>query len=66
VELDQLLDQGQADAGAFVGPNPRPLDAVEAFEDVRQLLLGDAGPVIADRQLDPTFSPRPLGESGRG
>jgi hypothetical protein len=35
VELHQFLDQSQTDAGAFVGPSPRPFDSVEALEDVR-------------------------------
>ena len=52
VQLDQLLHQRQADAGALVGAAARALDAVEALEDVRQLLGGNAGAGVAHRQLD--------------
>ena len=51
VELDQLLDQGQADAGPLVRPAARPLDPVEPLEEAGQLLGRDARPGVADGQL---------------
>ena len=35
VEADQFVDQGEPDAGAFVGASSRTLDAVEALKDAR-------------------------------
>ena len=47
---DQLLDQRQADARAFVGARARALDAVEALEDARQLLARNADAGVARPQ----------------
>ena len=46
----ELGDQRQADAGPLEGPRPRPVDPVEPLEEVRQLVLGDAGPGVGDLQ----------------
>ena len=51
MELDQFLDQRQADARALVGPAPRAFDAVEALEEVGEFRRRDAGPGIADDQF---------------
>ena len=45
------LHQRQADARAFVRARPRALDAMEALEELRQLLGGDAGARVPHRQL---------------
>ena len=50
MQLDQLIDQGQADAGPFQRPAALPLDPMEAVKDVRQLGFWDANPGIANRQ----------------
>ena len=47
VQPDQLLHQRQADAGALVGAAARALDAVEALEQLRQLVGRDAGAGVA-------------------
>jgi hypothetical protein len=52
VELDQFLNQRQADARAFVGPRPRPLNPMEALEDVRHVLRGDARAGVPHRQFN--------------
>ena len=51
VQRDQLGDQREADAGALVGAGPRAGDAVEPLEQVRHLVLGDAGAGVGDAQL---------------
>ncbi len=51
VELHQLPDERKSDARPLVGSRPAPLDAVEPLEDVRQLLLGNPGPGVADGQF---------------
>ena len=48
VQLDQLLHQREADAGAFMGAAARALDAVEALEEARELCRGNAGAGVAD------------------
>ncbi len=47
VQLDEVFGQRQADAGASVGAAGRAVDLVEALEDARQRLLGDAGAGVA-------------------
>jgi hypothetical protein len=42
-QLDQLLHQGEPDAGALLRAAPRSLDAMEAVEELRQLIVRDAG-----------------------
>ena len=51
MQLDQLLHQRQADAGALVRAAARALDAVEALEQARQLVRRDADAGVADRQF---------------
>ena len=52
VQPHQLVHQRQADARALVGARARALDAVEALEQARQLVLRDADAGVRDRQLD--------------
>ena len=58
MQLDQIRDQREADAGALVGAAPGALDAMKALEDARQLVLGNARARVAHRQLDPSVSDR--------
>ncbi len=51
VQLDQLLDQGEADAAALEGPAAGALDPVEALEQAGQLGGRDAGAGVADGEL---------------
>jgi len=51
-QLEQLLDQRQADAGAAVLAGGRVVQLLEALEQQRQLLGGDADAAVADRQLE--------------
>ena len=48
VHLRQLLHQREADPGPLVRAALRPLDAVKAVEDARQLGRGDARPGVDD------------------
>ena len=52
----QFLHEGQADARAFVRAGARVGDAVEALEEVRQLVCRDARPGVAHpkRHVIPT------------
>ena len=52
VQPRQLLDQREADAGAFVGAPARALDPVEAVEEARQLARGDADAGVPHGELD--------------
>jgi len=52
VELRQLTDQRETDAGTLVGPPHRRFDAMEPLEDPRQVLLGDPRTGVCDRELD--------------
>src|SRR5690348_13452899 len=47
MELDEFLDQREADAGAFVRPALCSVDAMEALEDMREFVCRDAGPRVA-------------------
>ena len=47
VQLDQLLDQGQSDAAAFVGAAAHVLDAMEALKEAGHFLGGDAHAGVA-------------------
>jgi hypothetical protein len=49
VRVGHLADDGQSQAGTR--QRPRRAGPVEALEDVRQVLLVDAGPVVAERQV---------------
>ncbi len=49
MQLDELLHQRQANPGAFVAAALRALDTVEAIEDARQFLFGNAGTGIGNR-----------------
>src|SRR5437870_3722428 len=46
-ELDQVLDDGQAEPRAAHLPRSSRIDAVKALEDARLVRRGDAGPVVA-------------------
>ena len=46
--LDDVLDDGQAEAGAAELAAAGAIDAVEALEEARQVLRGDAAAAIAD------------------
>ena len=52
VQSTQLLDEGQADAGAFMRAALGALHAVKALEEVRQLVRWDAGAGVAHRELE--------------
>ena len=52
VGFDQLLDDGQAEAGAAGGAGARIVDAVEAFEDEREMFGRDAGAAILHADFD--------------
>jgi hypothetical protein len=51
VELRELLHQREADAAPFVGATARALDPMEALEEPRDLVRGDAGAGVAHREL---------------
>ena len=51
MQPNELLNQRQPDARAFVRPRPATLGPIEALEEMRNLLGGDPGAGIADRQL---------------
>ena len=51
MELDQLVNQGQADARPLLRAAPRVLDAVEPLEDMWDLLGRNADSRVADLQL---------------
>ncbi len=52
VGLDDVLDDGQAQTGASLLPRSGGVDTVEALEDARERLLGNARTVIDDRDFD--------------
>jgi hypothetical protein len=56
MERHQLLDEGEADPGALVRPGAGALRAVEALEDVRELLRSYAGAGVAHGELDRLLS----------
>ena len=45
METDELVDEGEADAGALVRPGPGASDPVEALEEVASSSLGMPVPV---------------------
>jgi hypothetical protein len=47
-----VLDDGQAEAGAAGGAVPGRVDPVEALEDAVELVGGDADALVDDRDLD--------------
>jgi hypothetical protein len=51
MQLDQVLHQRQADAGAFEAAPLRLLDPMKAIEDMRQLVRGNAHAGVAHPQL---------------
>ena len=51
VQLDQLLNERQADARAFVGSGLRALDPMKTLEHPRALVLGNADARVADPQF---------------
>ena len=50
VQLHQLLHEGEPDAGPFVRPRARALDAVEPIVEVRDVLGGDPDAGVLDAQ----------------
>ena len=58
MQLDQIRDQREPDARALIGAAPDALDAMKAFEDALQLVLGNAHARVAHRQLDASVSER--------
>ena len=46
VAVEDVLDDREAEAGAALLPACRHVDAVEALGEPRQVLRGDAGPVV--------------------
>ncbi len=57
VVAGDVLDDGQAQAGAAGGPGPRRIGPVEPLEDPVQVLLGDADALVGDGDLDPAGPP---------
>ena len=57
VQPRQFLDQGEADAGAFVDAPARALDAVEAIEDSGQVALANPDAGVPDGELDGLAGP---------
>jgi hypothetical protein len=53
----QILDEREANPGALEAAAFRPLHAVEAFEDVRQLVRRDARAGVAHRELHMVLVP---------
>ena len=52
MQLDEFLDQRQADAAAFEAAAPCAFDPVEALEDPAQLMLGNTRACVLDREFD--------------
>src|SRR5271166_2556003 len=52
MESHQFLDQGESYSRAFVGTPAGSLNAVEAFEQVRQLMFSNTNAGISDLQLN--------------
>jgi hypothetical protein len=52
VQPHDVAHQGKADPRALVGPGARALHAVEALEEVRQLVGGNAGAGVPDPEED--------------
>ena len=55
VQLDQVLDDGEAEAGAAgiaLAAGARLVDAVEALEDARQVGVGNAAALVGDGEPD--------------
>jgi hypothetical protein len=46
---DELPDDGQAESGTASAARPRGIGTIEAIEDVRQNIGGDAAPAVGDR-----------------
>ena len=65
VAPQDVLDDREAQAGAAQAPGAAGLDAVEALGQPRQMLLGDARPLVVDRrparQRGPPPAPKPAG-----
>ena len=55
VELDQILDKGETDAGAFKGAACCALDPVETFKDVWEFL--EEMPMPVSETVNSTSSP---------
>src|SRR5260370_42456422 len=51
MQFDELLYQGEANAGPLIGASQSSFDAMEPLKQVRQLLRGNSHSVIADFQL---------------
>ena len=52
MQLDQFVNESEADATAFVRPAANVFDAMETLEHARQFLLGNADAGIANAQFD--------------
>src|SRR5262245_15550267 len=52
VELHELAHEGEPDPGPFVRPSFRPAHAMEALEDVRELVVRDPDARVPDREPD--------------
>src|ERR1700747_354609 len=52
MQLDQFVNEREADATAFVCPAAYVFDAMETLEHARQFLLGNADPGVANAQFD--------------
>ena len=53
-----VLDDGQAEAGAAGGARTRLVDPEEPLEDPLLVLAGDADTAVGDRDLDVVSAPR--------
>ena len=52
VGQDDVLDDGQTEAGAARLARARFINAIEALEDAGEVFAGDAGAEVADGELD--------------
>ena len=58
VQAGQLADDREPDAGALERARASVADTVEALEQARELVGGDADPGVADRQLGTVLGAR--------
>ncbi len=57
MESNEIVNERESDAGAFVRTRPGAYDPMKALEDVRQLLLRNPSTGVADRDLDVIVAP---------
>src|SRR4051794_5301509 len=52
--LDNMLDDGEAEAGSAAAPAPCCIDAIESFGQPRQMFAGNARPMVGHCDIDPS------------